>query len=212
MAASLRGRHNTGASDIDDRRRKLRNAGSGGFALFVANPPFDCNHEDTYKFFQRYGKVLDVHIPCFPNSSRPRVFAFVRFQYEEEGRAAMGVLNGRKMDGRSVRVEIARKRVNPPDILVPKTGPRPSNPLAHIPHPRSNPRPAYPANPISKQSRPSFAEATKYPSSAPNPLPKYPNPPEDYITNADKQAVKTKLTQLKFALVGKALSNMISII
>ncbi|XP_058099803.1 serine/arginine-rich SC35-like splicing factor SCL30 [Magnolia sinica] len=69
-----------------------------GFTLFVANLPFDCNHEDVFKIFQRHGKVNDIYIPYFPNSSRPRGYAFVRFQYEDEGRAAIGVLDGRKID------------------------------------------------------------------------------------------------------------------
>ncbi|XP_058076943.1 uncharacterized protein LOC131225425 [Magnolia sinica] len=82
----------------------------GIFSLFVGNLPFDCSHDDIGNIFFKYGKVLDVYILLFPNSSLPRGYAFVRFWYEDEGRAAMGVLHGKKIDGREVVVKKARLR------------------------------------------------------------------------------------------------------
>ncbi|XP_058075744.1 serine/arginine-rich splicing factor SC35-like [Magnolia sinica] len=96
----------------------------GYFTLFVMNLPYDCSHEDTFCIFQRFEKVIDIYIPYFPNSSRPRGFAFVHFQYEDEGRAAMGVLDGHRIDGRKVQVQIEKLRKNRP----PQSNPIPKNP------------------------------------------------------------------------------------
>ncbi|XP_058078647.1 serine/arginine-rich splicing factor SC35-like [Magnolia sinica] len=64
----------------------------------------------------RCDKVNDVYIPRFRDSKGPRGFAFVRFHYETDGRAAIGVLNGKKIDGREVSVQVANPKSNVPKL------------------------------------------------------------------------------------------------
>ncbi|XP_058071156.1 serine/arginine-rich splicing factor SC35-like [Magnolia sinica] len=94
-------------SIADQRFNRIR---AEGFSIFVRNLPFDCMVEDLHKIFSRYGKVIDIYIPSFPGTRKPKGFTFVRFHYADDGRAVIGVLNGRKIDGREVTVTETKPR------------------------------------------------------------------------------------------------------
>ncbi|XP_058068459.1 serine/arginine-rich splicing factor SC35-like [Magnolia sinica] len=134
MEAPLRGRLGEGNSRITKPVFTLLASTNRGFTLFVANLPYDCNYEDTYRIFQWYGNVTDVYIPQFPNSPKLRGYAYVRFQYEDKGRAAMGVLDARRIDGRIVQVMVAKPRGNSSSSL-PRSPPFAPNPCPVAPDP-----------------------------------------------------------------------------
>ncbi|XP_058068466.1 RNA-binding protein CP31B, chloroplastic-like [Magnolia sinica] len=77
---------------------------------FYGNIPFDYSQLDLLKIFKKFGKVLDVFIPNFLYSGHPRGYAFIRFLYEVNARAAMGVLDGQRIDGRVASIKLAKPR------------------------------------------------------------------------------------------------------
>ncbi|XP_058096327.1 serine/arginine-rich splicing factor SC35-like [Magnolia sinica] len=88
-----------------------------GFMVFIGNLPFDCSRVDINRIFGRYGKVQSISIPTFPGTVKPRGFVFVSFLYEDKARVAIGVLNGKRIDGRVVTVQAtiskSRRQQNP---------------------------------------------------------------------------------------------------
>ncbi|XP_058080708.1 uncharacterized protein LOC131228877 [Magnolia sinica] len=93
-------------SSDDARRRQIPDPK----CLFVGNLPFSCSTEDMLKIFQKYGRIAEVFLPFFPSTSKPRGYGFVRFFYEDDARAAMGVLDGQRIDGRQLFVKNARPK------------------------------------------------------------------------------------------------------
>ncbi|XP_058077601.1 serine/arginine-rich splicing factor SC35-like [Magnolia sinica] len=128
-------------SSIDVRRRNLPDPK----CLFVGNLPFSCSTEDVLKIFQRYRWVVEVYLPFFPGTSKPRGYGFVRFCYEDDAKAAMGVLHGKRIDGREVTVKNARSKPIPRSSISNASGPQISQPqqtehikdkgFSHLPHP-----------------------------------------------------------------------------
>ncbi|XP_058103566.1 serine/arginine-rich splicing factor SR45-like [Magnolia sinica] len=107
---------------------------SGGFTVFITNLPFDCSKADIGSIFGKYGKVMEVYQPTFPGSLKPRGYAFVRFSYEDDARVAIGVLNGKRIDGRLVTVQATILKTEPRKVSKAPTAPPPI-PLAQNPHP-----------------------------------------------------------------------------
>ena len=58
--------------------------------------------------FKRYGPVGDVYIPRDRFTLEPRGFAFVRFYDKQHAEAARDALDGVLLDGRELRVQMAR--------------------------------------------------------------------------------------------------------
>ena len=60
------------------------------------------------------GPVADVMLPVDRASGRPRGFAFVEFENDEDAAKAIETLNGRDLAGRELRVDEARERAPRP--------------------------------------------------------------------------------------------------
>ncbi|XP_058080707.1 serine/arginine-rich splicing factor SC35-like [Magnolia sinica] len=87
--------------------------GARGFSIFVKNLTFDINHEDLYKIFDKYGRIVDVFPLWAVNLKQHRGYAFVKFRYSGNAYAMIGVLNGRMVDGRRLTVKMAKPRKTP---------------------------------------------------------------------------------------------------
>ncbi|XP_058111820.1 serine/arginine-rich splicing factor SC35-like [Magnolia sinica] len=98
------GRSPTRRTQYPENKSRPTVASSGTHNLFVGNLPFSCSTIDLFQIFQKYGRVVDAFISTFPGTARSRGFVFVRFQYEDDARAAIGVLHGRRIDGRVVTI------------------------------------------------------------------------------------------------------------
>ncbi|KAG9157682.1 hypothetical protein Leryth_014194 [Lithospermum erythrorhizon] len=64
--------------------------------------------DDLYPLFDRYGKVMDIHIPRDRRTGDSRGFAFVRYKYYDEAEKAVDRLDGRVVDGREMAVQFAK--------------------------------------------------------------------------------------------------------
>lgn len=78
------------------------------YSLLVLNISFRTTVDDLYELFDRYGKVVDVHIPRDRRTGESRGFAFVRYKYADEAQKAVDKLAGKNVDGREIMVQFAK--------------------------------------------------------------------------------------------------------
>lgn len=64
--------------------------------------------EDLRRVFERCGEVGDIYIPRDRFSRESRGFAFVRFYDKRDAEDALEAMDGRMLDGRELRVQMAR--------------------------------------------------------------------------------------------------------
>uniref|UniRef100_F7AM07 RRM domain-containing protein n=1 Tax=Ciona intestinalis TaxID=7719 RepID=F7AM07_CIOIN len=77
-------------------------------SLKVDNLTYRTSPETLKRSFEKYGDVGDVYIPRDRYSRESRGFAFVRFYDKRDAEDAMDCMDGKTMDGRVLRVAMAR--------------------------------------------------------------------------------------------------------
>lgn len=78
--------------------------------LYVGNLSFQVVEDDLRAAFEQYGTVTDVKVITDRDSGRSRGFGFAEMETEEEAKAAVAGLDGAQLDGRALKVNIARPR------------------------------------------------------------------------------------------------------
>jgi RNA recognition motif-containing protein len=79
--------------------------------LFVGNLPYTTTEDSLRAMFSTDGRnVSRVTIVTDRDSGRSRGFAFVEMSTDEEAQAAVSALNGKELDGRPLRVDIAHDK------------------------------------------------------------------------------------------------------
>lgn len=79
--------------------------------LYVGNMPFSMDESQLRSLFEEFGTVESAKVITDRETGRPRGFAFVEMQ-DADARRAMGELNERELDGRTLKVNEARPREN----------------------------------------------------------------------------------------------------
>jgi len=82
--------------------------------IYVGNLPYDLNEEAIKAMFAEFGEVTSVTLINDRESGRPKGFGFVEMADEAQGQAAIAALNGKEMNGRTVRVDKAEPRTERP--------------------------------------------------------------------------------------------------
>lgn len=77
-------------------------------SLKVDNLTYRTTPEDLRRVFERCGEVGDIYIPRDRHSRESRGFAFVRFYDKRDAEDALEAMDGRMLDGRELRVQMAR--------------------------------------------------------------------------------------------------------
>lgn len=77
--------------------------------LFVGNLPFNCNENDLQDVFEQFGEIEEIRVITDRDTGRSRGFAFVTFTEKEAADAALA-MNGKDLNGRDMRVNIATER------------------------------------------------------------------------------------------------------
>ncbi|XP_011185752.1 serine/arginine-rich splicing factor 2 [Zeugodacus cucurbitae] len=80
----------------------------GMISLKVDNLTYRTTPEDLRRVFQRCGEVGDIYIPRDRYTRESRGFAFVRFYDKHDAEDALEAMDGRMLDGRELRVQMAR--------------------------------------------------------------------------------------------------------
>ena len=76
--------------------------------LYVGNLPFSTSEDELQAMFSEAGAIRSITIPMDKMTNRPRGFAFVEMESEEEANKAISLFNGKDLNGRAMNVSIAR--------------------------------------------------------------------------------------------------------
>ena len=80
--------------------------------LFVGGIAFATTSEGLRDFFAQSGTVVSANVVTDQFSGRSRGFGFVEMGTAEEANQAASQLNGRELDGRQLRVEVAKPKTS----------------------------------------------------------------------------------------------------
>ena len=78
--------------------------------IFVGNLSFSVTEQTLRSLFEAYGAVGRVNLVTDRDSGQPRGFAFVEMTNNAEAEKAIGALNGREVEGRTLNVNEARPK------------------------------------------------------------------------------------------------------
>jgi RNA recognition motif-containing protein len=78
--------------------------------LYVGNLNWQTTEADLQTAFEAFGQVSSVTIIKDKYTGQSRGFGFVEMSDDSEGQAAIDGLNGKEIDGRTLRIDLARPR------------------------------------------------------------------------------------------------------
>ncbi|MBI1846107.1 MAG: RNA-binding protein [Candidatus Rokubacteria bacterium] len=78
--------------------------------LFVGGIAFSTSTDALRTFFAQSGEVVSANVITDQFSGQSRGFGFVEMATAEEANRAVADLNGRELDGRSLKVELAKPK------------------------------------------------------------------------------------------------------
>lgn len=78
--------------------------------LYVGNLVFHATEDMINKHFSVCGEVLSVSVVTDRETGQPRGFAFVEMANADSAKKAVTELNGKELQGRTLRVDIAEER------------------------------------------------------------------------------------------------------
>ncbi len=83
--------------------------------LYVGNLAYSVTNETLLQQFGEFGNVTNAKVMMDRDTGRSKGFAFVEMETETDAQAAINALDGRSVEGRALKVNVAR----PPE---PRTG------------------------------------------------------------------------------------------
>jgi RNA recognition motif-containing protein len=93
--------------------------------LFVGGLSYSTTFDGLREHFAQCGTVKSALVVTDPYSGRSRGFGFVEMSTEDEANAAIDRLNGQMLDGRTLKIELARPRVGGAGEMARTVGRRP---------------------------------------------------------------------------------------
>ncbi len=78
--------------------------------IYVGNIPYSMKEAEIEQFFSEYGTVLSVKIIIDKFTKRSKGYAFVEMKDESQAQSAIESLNGKEVQGRSIKVSKANPR------------------------------------------------------------------------------------------------------
>ena len=92
------------------------------FKIFVGNLSSNTTADAVRLLFERHADVADIALPIDPETNKPRGFAIVMIKDELKGKAAIMALRGARLNGRTLVINPARKKGDPPPPKRPARG------------------------------------------------------------------------------------------
>lgn len=80
--------------------------------LYVGNLSYDTTEADLETLFAKAGEVASVALIKDRDTGRSKGFAFVEMNTQVEAEQAISTLNGFNLDGRELKVNVAKPREN----------------------------------------------------------------------------------------------------
>jgi RNA recognition motif-containing protein len=81
-----------------------------GNRVYVGNVNFQTTEDGVRELFAGYGEVASVRMITDRDTGRFRGFLFVEMATEDQAQAAIDALDGTELDGRPLKVNMARER------------------------------------------------------------------------------------------------------
>jgi RNA recognition motif-containing protein len=85
-----------------------------GSKVFVGNLDFKTTREQLEALFSEIAPPVDLFLPMDRATGRPRGFAFVEFETEDQAQRAIERFNDHELGSRSLRVNLAEDRPRRP--------------------------------------------------------------------------------------------------
>lgn len=82
--------------------------------IYVGNLPYGTTDEDIKSLFNEFGEVSSVNIIKDRMTGNSKGFGFVEMENDDEGQKAIEGVNGKELQGRSLKVNLARPRQERP--------------------------------------------------------------------------------------------------
>jgi RNA recognition motif-containing protein len=82
--------------------------------IYVGNLSYAMTDEDLGKLFSAYGSVSESKIVTDRDTGRSKGFGFVEMPNQAEGEEAIKQLDGKEIDGRNIRVNVAKPKEDRP--------------------------------------------------------------------------------------------------
>lgn len=77
--------------------------------LYVGNLSYDTSEGSIKALFEQHGEVTSVNLITDRDSGRPKGFGFVEMATSEAAEAAKSALDGTQLDGRALKVDVAKE-------------------------------------------------------------------------------------------------------
>ena len=82
-----------------------------GLKLYVGNFPYSIGDANLQEMFSAFGTVTSAKVIMDRESGRSKGFGFVEMSTEAEAKAAIAGLDGKDIEGRAIKVNEARPKV-----------------------------------------------------------------------------------------------------
>lgn len=86
---------------------------SNGLTIYIGNLVYSKTQYDIKELFEKYGPVKYVKINVDPDTNQSKGFGFVQMPNKSDGYKAIRDLNGKQLDGRTLKVSVAKEQENP---------------------------------------------------------------------------------------------------
>ena len=78
--------------------------------IYVGNLPYSATADEVRELFEQHGTVQNVDLINDRETGQPRGFGFVEMGSPADAEAAIAALDGKQLDGRTIKVNIAQER------------------------------------------------------------------------------------------------------
>jgi RNA recognition motif-containing protein len=78
--------------------------------LYVGNLSYETSEASIRTAFEAHGEVTSISLITDRDSGRPKGFGFVEMGSADEAQKAKGALDGSQMDGRALKVDVAKEQ------------------------------------------------------------------------------------------------------
>lgn len=82
--------------------------------IYVGNLSYNMTDDDLGKLFNPFGSVAESKVITDRDSGRSKGFGFVEMPDQAEGDAAIKELDGKEVDGRNLKVNVAKPKEDKP--------------------------------------------------------------------------------------------------
>jgi len=82
--------------------------------IYVGNLSYKMTDDDLGKLFSTYGTVSESKVVVDKTTKRSKGFGFVEMPNQSEGNEAIKQLDGKEVDGRNIKVNVAKPKEEKP--------------------------------------------------------------------------------------------------